>query len=38
MRERAAKVLSVDEIVFPITDWSPERRFIGPFDRAFATV
>jgi uncharacterized protein (TIGR02452 family) len=24
-----------DEIVFAITDWSPEHRFIGPFQRAF---
>ena len=24
-----------DEVVFAITDWSPERRFIGPFDRVF---
>jgi ADP-ribosyl-[dinitrogen reductase] hydrolase len=23
------------EVVFAITDWSPERRFIGPFERAF---
>lgn len=25
-----------DEVIFAITDWSPERRFIGPFERAFA--
>lgn len=25
-----------DEVVFAITDWSSERRFIGPFERAFA--
>lgn len=24
-----------DEVVFAITDWSAERRFIGPFERAF---
>jgi ADP-ribosyl-[dinitrogen reductase] hydrolase len=24
-----------DEVVFAITDWSSERRFIGPFERAF---
>lgn len=24
-----------DEIVFAITDWSPDERFIGPFRRAF---
>jgi uncharacterized protein (TIGR02452 family) len=24
-----------DEIVFAVTDWSPEKRFIGPFDRVF---
>jgi uncharacterized protein (TIGR02452 family) len=22
-------------VVFAVTDWSPERRFIGPFERAF---
>jgi uncharacterized protein (TIGR02452 family) len=26
-----------DEIVFAITDWSEDRRFIGPFERAFAS-
>src|SRR5204862_5934112 len=26
-----------DEIVFAVTDWSPERRFIGPFKRRFRT-
>ncbi len=25
-----------DEVVFAVTDWSPERRFIGPFLRAFS--
>ena len=25
-----------DEVVFAITDWSEERRFIGPFERVFA--
>jgi len=25
------------DIVFAITDWSPERRFIGPFRRVFAS-
>lgn len=25
-----------DEIVFAITDWSPEHRFIGPFQQVFA--
>jgi uncharacterized protein (TIGR02452 family) len=25
-----------DEIVFAITDWSPDERFIGPFRRAFS--
>lgn len=24
-----------DEIVFAVTDWSPEQRFIGPFHRTF---
>jgi hypothetical protein len=24
-----------DEIVFAVTDWSPEQRFIGPFQKAF---
>jgi len=24
------------EIVFAITDWSPERRFLGPFREVFA--
>src|SRR5262249_59687476 len=24
------------DIVFAITDWSPERRFLGPFRRVFA--
>jgi uncharacterized protein (TIGR02452 family) len=24
-----------DEIVFAVTDWSPEQRFIGPFRNAF---
>jgi uncharacterized protein (TIGR02452 family) len=24
------------EVVFAITDWSPERRFLGPFREAFA--
>jgi uncharacterized protein (TIGR02452 family) len=24
-----------DEIVFAVTDWSPEKRFIGPFERVF---
>ncbi|MEO7891072.1 MAG: TIGR02452 family protein [Vicinamibacterales bacterium] len=24
-----------DEIVFAVTDWSPEQRFIGPFQRTF---
>ena len=24
------------EIVFAITDWSPERKFLGPFREAFA--
>lgn len=24
-----------DEIVFAVTDWSPEKRFIGPFDSVF---
>jgi uncharacterized protein (TIGR02452 family) len=24
------------DIVFAITDWSPERRFLGPFRQAFA--
>jgi hypothetical protein len=24
------------EVVFAITDWSPERRFLGPFRDAFA--
>jgi uncharacterized protein (TIGR02452 family) len=27
-----------DRVIFAITDWSPERRFIGPFERAFAGV
>lgn len=27
-----------DEIVFAVLDWSPERRFIGPFARAFGAV
>ena len=22
-------------VIFAITDWSPERRFIGPFERIF---
>jgi uncharacterized protein (TIGR02452 family) len=26
-----------EEIVFAITDWSDERRFMGPFERAFVT-
>ena len=26
-----------DEIVFAITDWSPERRFVGPFERRFGS-
>jgi uncharacterized protein (TIGR02452 family) len=25
-----------DEVVFAITDWSDDRRFIGPFERAFS--
>ena len=25
----------LDEVVFAITDWSDERRFIRPFERAF---
>ena len=25
-----------DEVVFAITDWSPEKRFISPFQRAFS--
>jgi hypothetical protein len=25
-----------DEVVFAVTDWSPERRFLGPFRDAFA--
>jgi len=25
-----------DQVVFAVTDWSPERRFIGPFSLAFA--
>jgi hypothetical protein len=24
-----------DEIVFAVTDWSPDQRFIGPFQRLF---
>ncbi len=24
-----------DQVVFAITDWSPERRFLGPFHDAF---
>jgi uncharacterized protein (TIGR02452 family) len=27
-----------NEIVFAITDWSPEQRFIGPFQHVFATA
>jgi hypothetical protein len=30
---RFARSFSV--VVFAVTDWSPERRFIGPFERAF---
>ena len=26
------------EIVFAVTDWSPEQRFIGPFRRVFGAV
>lgn len=26
------------DIVFAITDWSPERRFLGPFREAFAAI
>lgn len=26
------------EVVFAITDWSPERRFLGPFREVFASV
>jgi uncharacterized protein (TIGR02452 family) len=25
------------EVVFAITDWSPERRFIGPFEKVFSS-
>lgn len=25
-----------DQVIFAITDWSPERRFIGPFKEAFS--
>jgi len=25
------------DIVFAITDWSPERRFLGPFREVFAS-
>jgi uncharacterized protein (TIGR02452 family) len=24
------------DVVFAITDWSPERRFLGPFRKVFA--
>jgi len=27
---------SFDRVVFAVTDWSPERRFVGPFECAFA--
>ena len=27
-----------DEIAFAITDWSPEQRFIGPFQHVFAAA
>jgi uncharacterized protein (TIGR02452 family) len=26
-----------DRVVFAVVDWSPEKRFIGPFERAFPT-
>jgi uncharacterized protein (TIGR02452 family) len=26
------------EVVFAITDWSPERRFLGPFCKVFSTA
>jgi uncharacterized protein (TIGR02452 family) len=28
---------SFSDIVFAITDWSPERRFLGPFRDVFAS-
>jgi hypothetical protein len=27
---------SFSDIVFAVTDWSPERRFLGPFRDTFA--
>jgi hypothetical protein len=27
-----------NEIAFAVTDWSPEQRFIGPFQHAFAAA
>jgi hypothetical protein len=26
-----------DRVVFAITAWSPDRKFIGPFERAFGS-
>jgi len=27
-----------DQVVFAVTDWSPERRFLGPFRDAFPAL
>ena len=34
--EYIAKCGAFSEVVFAITDWSPERRFLGPFRDTFS--
>ena len=33
--ELDAWAAAFDRVIFAVTDWSPERRFIGPFEREF---
>lgn len=36
--ELDAWAAAFDRVIFAVTDWSPERRFIGPFEREFGVA
>jgi len=29
---------AIERVIFAVTDWSPERRFIEPFEREFGVA